>query len=143
MTDTLNHLPTVVIEQELLRRQNEEKGKPHAVCGSGPQRTYNTSLHVFALFVILFLSTLGYLFPLVNGTEALLTLLQHVPFPSSSADILNSLSRIGFSSSVDISALECFLRPLSSISSQPHLSLLQILVYPLFGMRATPPWPAL
>lgn len=42
---------------ELRRRQDESAEKP--VCGSAKKGGYNTTAHVFALFLILFLSTLG------------------------------------------------------------------------------------
>lgn len=42
---------------ELRRRQDESSEKP--VCGSAKKGGYNTTAHVFALFLILFLSTLG------------------------------------------------------------------------------------
>ena len=57
MLDNLRHLSTDAIRTELLRR--DEPAEPRPACGSGPQKSYNTSLHVFALFLILFLSTLG------------------------------------------------------------------------------------
>ena len=57
--DYLLDLPTELLRQELRARDdNETSSKP--TCGSGSNRIgYNTSAHVFALFLILVLSTLG------------------------------------------------------------------------------------
>lgn len=53
----LSHITTELLRRELLRRQ-EENAKP--ACGSkGGNKHYNTSIHVFALFLILALSTAG------------------------------------------------------------------------------------
>lgn len=58
----LANLPTDLIRRELSRRDDGDKPS----CGSrGPPRSYNTSLHVFALFLILLLSTLACSFPLI------------------------------------------------------------------------------
>lgn len=55
----LDHIPSQSLRIELQRR-DEEVGKP--ACGSrGKRGSYNTSLHVAALFIILILSTLGML----------------------------------------------------------------------------------
>lgn len=52
----LTTLPLEILHAELQRRQ-ESVEKPE--CGSGMQGHYNTGAHVFALFLILGLSTLG------------------------------------------------------------------------------------
>ncbi|KAF2452699.1 Zinc/iron permease [Lineolata rhizophorae] len=57
-------IPTALLRQELLRRQSEHDGRPP--CGSGSNRAaYNTPLHVFALVLILVLSTLACSFPII------------------------------------------------------------------------------
>ena len=57
----LRHETTSRILAELARRQQDEAGtiaeKP--VCGSGAKGVYNTSAHVYALVLILVLSTIG------------------------------------------------------------------------------------
>ena len=68
-------IPTVILRAELARRQDEVT-KP--TCGSGGNRgSYNTSLHVGALILILVLSTAGVCHLLVTPQLAL-TRLQHV-----------------------------------------------------------------
>ena len=58
------HIPLDLLRAELTRRQNDGDDRPE--CGSaGHSRSYNTSLHVFALFLILFLSTFACSFPLI------------------------------------------------------------------------------
>lgn len=55
--------PTSVLQAELLRRQDTAE---RPACGSGTSsRRYNTPLHVFALFLILILSTLACSFPVI------------------------------------------------------------------------------
>ncbi|KAH7123804.1 Zinc/iron permease [Dendryphion nanum] len=55
-------IPTHLLRDELSRRQNEER----PACGTkGGRGSYNTSLHVFALFLILALSTAACSFPIV------------------------------------------------------------------------------
>ncbi|KAL5113636.1 hypothetical protein ACEQ8H_008475 [Pleosporales sp. CAS-2024a] len=57
-------LPTHVLRAELLRRQHEEQQRP--ACGTkGGRGYYNTWLHVFALLLILGLSTAACSFPIV------------------------------------------------------------------------------
>ncbi|KAI0474006.1 Zinc/iron permease [Xylariaceae sp. FL0804] len=61
-------IPTDILAAELSRRQDDnaaaEPAKP--VCGSGEKGAYDTPLHVFALFLILGLSTLACGFPLFS-----------------------------------------------------------------------------
>lgn len=54
-------IPSDILRAELARRQSEnENGAPEKpACGSGDRGAYDTPLHVFALFLILGLSTLG------------------------------------------------------------------------------------
>lgn len=58
-------IPLHLLRAEIVRRQNDgDSEKPE--CGSSTTiRNYNTPLHVFALFLILFLSTLACAFPLI------------------------------------------------------------------------------
>jgi len=49
-------IPTELLRAELLRRAD---GDTQPECGSGKTGHYNTGLHVFALFLILGVSTLG------------------------------------------------------------------------------------
>lgn len=55
---TISDLPIEVLRAELARRQNGEATERPA-CGSGKRGVYNTPIHVFALVLILALSTLG------------------------------------------------------------------------------------
>jgi len=57
LTVTLSTISTELLRAELLTRQEEDDVRP--VCGSGAKGAYNTPLHVFALFLILFLSVAG------------------------------------------------------------------------------------
>lgn len=52
-----SEIPTTLIQAELLRRQDGERPQ----CGSGKKGSYNTPAHVFALVLILVLSTFGML----------------------------------------------------------------------------------
>lgn len=52
----LSIIPLNLLQAELQRRQDGEE-KP--ACGSVRKGSYNTGAHVFALFLILILSTLG------------------------------------------------------------------------------------
>ena len=64
--DSWSHIPLNVLHAELKRRQDEGE-KPD--CGTkGTRGDYNMGLHVFALLLILFLSTLGMGLPLVDLT---------------------------------------------------------------------------
>ncbi|GAB1309849.1 Zinc/iron permease [Madurella fahalii] len=56
-------IPTELLLAELSRRDNTD-GRP--ACGSGKRGSYDTGLHVFALFLILILSTLACGFPLFS-----------------------------------------------------------------------------
>ncbi|KAK6613086.1 ZIP Zinc transporter [Botrytis cinerea] len=52
---------------ELARRQQDESAVPEKpVCGSGVKGSYNTSAHVYALVLILVLSTIACGFPLIS-----------------------------------------------------------------------------
>ena len=53
-------IPTDLLLAELSRR-DDTTGRPE--CGSGKKGTYDTGIHVFALFLILTLSTVGMLKP--------------------------------------------------------------------------------
>ncbi|KAI0201527.1 ZIP family zinc transporter [Astrocystis sublimbata] len=61
-------IPTELLRAELLRRKEGDGDGPSEkpACGSGDKGTYDTSLHVFALFLILTLSTLACGFPLFS-----------------------------------------------------------------------------
>ncbi|KXX76796.1 Zinc-regulated transporter 2 [Madurella mycetomatis] len=56
-------IPTELLLAELSRRDDSD-GRP--ACGSGKRGSYDTGLHVFALFLILILSTLACGFPLFS-----------------------------------------------------------------------------
>ncbi|KAJ8106425.1 hypothetical protein OPT61_g9544 [Boeremia exigua] len=63
LAEGLSHITTELLRRELQRRQ-DEAGKP--TCGSkGGKKHYNTGLHVFALVLILALSTAACSFPIV------------------------------------------------------------------------------
>lgn len=58
-TDPLwSSIPTDLLLAELSRRDGTDD---RPVCGSGKKGSYDTGIHVFALFLILTLSTLGML----------------------------------------------------------------------------------
>ena len=60
---SLSSIPFHLLHGELIRRQ-DDSDKPE--CGTtGKQGTYNTPLHVFALFLIFILSTLACSFPVI------------------------------------------------------------------------------
>ncbi|KAI9732433.1 MAG: hypothetical protein M1834_001641 [Cirrosporium novae-zelandiae] len=61
--DFLNNIPLELLRAELSRRQ-DVIGKPACGSGSGP-KYYNTPLHVFALVMILVVSTLACSFPII------------------------------------------------------------------------------
>ncbi|KPI45338.1 Zinc-regulated transporter 2 [Cyphellophora attinorum] len=63
MPDALSNIHIEALYAELRRRQDESPDKP--VCGSAKKGGYNTPAHVFALFLILFLSTLACSFPVI------------------------------------------------------------------------------
>lgn len=50
-------IPTDILRAELSRRADGDDARPE--CGSGKQGSYHTGLHVFALFLILAVSTAG------------------------------------------------------------------------------------
>ena len=55
---TWTQIPTALLRAELQRRQNGNDEKP--ACGTGRANSdYNMALHVFAVVLILVLSTLG------------------------------------------------------------------------------------
>ncbi|KAH8813057.1 Zinc/iron permease [Xylogone sp. PMI_703] len=56
-------IPSEILRAELVRRQEDP---PQPACGSGEKGTYNTPLHVFALILILVLSTVACGFPLIS-----------------------------------------------------------------------------
>lgn len=58
-----SHVPTEALLTELSRRDN---GQPRPQCGSDQRGSYDTAMHVFALFLILVLSCLACAFPLVS-----------------------------------------------------------------------------
>ena len=63
-TSPLADLPFHLLRAELIRRQSSDDDRPE--CGSNTNHhSYNTSLHVFALFLILILSTFACSFPLI------------------------------------------------------------------------------
>jgi hypothetical protein len=53
---TIADLPIEILRAELRRRQD---GADRPACGSGKRGAYNTPIHVFALILILSLSTIG------------------------------------------------------------------------------------
>ncbi|KAI0405863.1 ZIP family zinc transporter [Xylaria palmicola] len=59
-------IPSHVLRAELARRQADSVAAEKPVCGSGEKGAYDTTLHVFALFLILALSTLACGFPLFS-----------------------------------------------------------------------------
>ncbi|KAI1169599.1 zip family zinc transporter [Nemania sp. FL0916] len=59
-------IPSHVLHAELARRQAEGGAPEKPACGSGDRGAYDTPLHVFALFLILALSTLACGFPLFS-----------------------------------------------------------------------------
>ncbi|KAI6886926.1 zinc-regulated transporter 2 [Hortaea werneckii] len=61
---SLSSLPLHLLRAEVARRQSQDDARP--ACGSGNKnRHYDTGLHVFALFLILLLSTLACSFPII------------------------------------------------------------------------------
>ncbi|PYH99549.1 Zinc/iron permease [Aspergillus ellipticus CBS 707.79] len=62
----ISDLPDSVLRAELSRRDNSQVSSDGTMsCGSRERGAYNTSIHVFALFLILVLSTLACSFPVV------------------------------------------------------------------------------
>ncbi|CAJ2499867.1 Uu.00g027200.m01.CDS01 [Anthostomella pinea] len=60
-------IPTDLLLAEISRRQEDDNGEPEKpACGSGERGAYDTPLHVFALILILALSTLSCGFPLFS-----------------------------------------------------------------------------
>ncbi len=57
----ISSLATDALRAELARRKggSDSEAAPRPVCGSGKGGVYETGLHVFALFLILAISTLG------------------------------------------------------------------------------------
>ncbi|RMY66179.1 hypothetical protein D0863_08616 [Hortaea werneckii] len=65
---SLSSLPLHLLRAEIARRQTQDSAQDDArpACGSGNKnRHYDTGLHVFALFLILLLSTLACSFPII------------------------------------------------------------------------------
>ncbi|KAL2828873.1 Zinc/iron permease [Aspergillus pseudoustus] len=65
-TSLLSGIPDALLRNELYRRNvhhDADEAKP--ACGSNRQGTYNTPVHVMALFLILILSTLACSFPIL------------------------------------------------------------------------------
>lgn len=98
-------IPTAILQSELARRQNRDVPERPA-CGGKNKGSYNTSIHVGALVLILALSTIGMncLLQLLLYTIANVTL-QHAPFLSSPVNTLNSQYLTSSSSSRAISGL--------------------------------------
>ncbi|PWY71485.1 Zinc/iron permease [Aspergillus heteromorphus CBS 117.55] len=62
----ISDLPDAVLRNELSRRSNSQASSDGTTtCGSREQGAYDTSTHVFALFLILILSTLACSFPVI------------------------------------------------------------------------------
>ncbi|KAI8946374.1 zip family zinc transporter [Xylaria longipes] len=59
-------IPTDFLRAELARRQDSDATSEKPACGSGDKGAYDTPLHVFALVLILALSTLACGFPLFS-----------------------------------------------------------------------------
>ncbi|KAI0436820.1 zip family zinc transporter [Xylaria telfairii] len=59
-------IPTDFLRAELARRQSSNGASEKPACGSGDKGAYDTPLHVFALILILTLSTLACGFPLFS-----------------------------------------------------------------------------
>ncbi|KAJ8119101.1 hypothetical protein ONZ43_g3864 [Nemania bipapillata] len=59
-------IPSDILRAELARRQAENGASEKPACGSGDRGAYDTPLHVFALILILALSTLACGFPLFS-----------------------------------------------------------------------------
>lgn len=67
MADSFTTLSTDVLRAELARRMgNSDPSAPRPACGSGKRGNYETGLHIFALFLILLISTLACGFPLLS-----------------------------------------------------------------------------
>lgn len=59
-------IPTELLRAELSKRMSDDTDTSRPQCGSGEKGEYNTGLHVFALVLILLLSTLSCGFPLFS-----------------------------------------------------------------------------
>ncbi|KAI3322665.1 Zinc/iron permease [Xylariaceae sp. AK1471] len=59
-------IPSDILRAELARRQDSNDGAEKPACGSGDKGAYDTPLHIFALILILALSTLACGFPLFS-----------------------------------------------------------------------------
>lgn len=113
------NIPTHLLRAELLRRQEHE----HPECGTkGNRGYYNTPLHVFALALILTVSTAGTPRLTFEVRFAAILTFQRVPFPSSPGAFLGSQYRTNSSSSRDISAPASWLRLHSCTSCPRHSS---------------------
>ncbi|KAI1323422.1 Zinc/iron permease [Xylariaceae sp. FL0255] len=63
-------IPSDLLQAELARRQDATGNSEKPACGSGDRGSYDTLLHVFALFLILGLSTLACGFPLFSSQKS-------------------------------------------------------------------------
>ncbi|CAN8101643.1 unnamed protein product [Discula destructiva] len=63
--DPLSSIPYDILFAELKRRDDGDTTKPQ--CGSGTAGAYDMAMHIFALFLILVLSTLACGFPLISS----------------------------------------------------------------------------
>lgn len=137
--DILSSLPTDILYAELNKRQN---GTPKPSCGSeGISEDYNTGAHVFALFLILFLSTLGEIYnptPPVQHTNVK----QHAHSRWSRDVFRTFLSHITSSSSHDTSAQAFSSLPPSYTSFLQPSSPLQTHVFPTSGTSHILRWQA-
>lgn len=129
-------IPTEMLRAELARRAaDEEAGQVvRPVCGSGKKGTYETGLHVFALFLILMISTLGMCncsygmerHPLEASSVSLLTrrrLYQHAASPSSAGAPARACAPARSSFCASTLAPACSSRRPLSISSRRPFSL--------------------
>ncbi|KAI0828113.1 Zinc/iron permease [Hypoxylon sp. FL0890] len=76
-------VPTRLLIAELSRRHgsgSSSHGAERPACGSGDRGTYDTGLHVFALFLILSLSVLACGFPLLSRQSAQSRRAHHIVF---------------------------------------------------------------
>ncbi len=130
-------LPLDLLHAELRRRQ-ESPEKPE--CGtSGKQGHYNTGAHVFALFLILGLSTLG-THSLQHWVSWCANIDQHARFRSSPAAFLTSPFPTAFSSSPDTSELASSSQQPLFISSQRRSCLSQTRVSQTSGTGVILQW---
>lgn len=136
-------IPTEALLAELARRDDTD-GKPK--CGSGKKGYYDTGLHVFALILILVVSTLCMhalsLSQLWGFIPANLRRKQHAHFHSSPDGARKARNRARPSSSRNTSGRASCSRPHSSISSRQPSSRLPTHAYRLSSARDTRRLPA-